>query len=252
MPTVHVNDIDMYYEVHGEGEPLLMILGMGMNIASFSSPQMIRQFAEYYRVIAFDNRGMGRTSKPNTPFTVATMARDTLGLMDVLGIGRVHLVGGSLGGCAAQMIAAHRPERVGGLVLHGATSRYPFTIRAMVGLTARIPFLRRQSVKMAEPIFREPYPPTEIAYLNQCRAGASFDSRSLLSRITAPTLIINMAHDQYVPPKYTRELVDGICGSRLELINRDHLFILKEPELVIRPALEFLSEVDASRTDSRE
>lgn len=55
MPTVPVNDIDMYYEIHGKGRPLLMILGMGMNIASFSNPKMIQQFADYYTVIAFDN-----------------------------------------------------------------------------------------------------------------------------------------------------------------------------------------------------
>jgi len=93
MPTVHVNDIDMYYEIHGEGEPLFMILGMGMNVASFNNPDIIRQFAEHYRVIAFDNRGIGRTTKSDTPFTVETMARDTFGLMDALYVRRVHLMG---------------------------------------------------------------------------------------------------------------------------------------------------------------
>ena len=244
MPIVHVNDIDMYYEIHGEGDPLLMVLGMGMNIASFNNPDIIGTFAEHYQVIAFDNRGMGRTSKPDAPFTVELMARDTLGLMDAIGIRQAHVVGGSLGACVAQVIAAGHPGRVRGLVLHGAASRYPFLIRAMVGLTVKIPFLRRQSVKMAEPIFKEPFPPTETSYLNQCIAGVGFDSRHLLGRIAAPTLIINMAHDQYVPMKFTRELADGIRGSRLELIDRDHLFILKEPELITRPALEFLRRVD--------
>jgi len=121
-------------------------------------------------------------------------------------------------------------------------------IRAMVGLSAKVPFLRRQSVKMAEPIFKEPYPPSETSYMNQCIAGVGFDSRHLLDRIAAPTLIINMAHDQYVPMKFTRELTDGIQGSRLELIDRDHLFLLNEPELIIRPALDFLAEVDAGMT----
>jgi len=245
MPTVHVNGIDMYYEIHGKGRPLLMILGMGMNIASFSNPKMIQQFADYYTVIAFDNRGIGRTTKPDTPFTVEMMAQDTLGLMKALDIQQAHIVGGSLGACVAQVIAANPPGRVNRLVLHGAASRYPFMMRAMVGLTAKVPFLRRQSVKMAEPIFKEPYPPTETSYLNQCIAGVGFDSRHLLDHIAAPTLIINMAHDQYVPMKFTRELADGIHGSRLELIDRDHLFLLKEPELITRPALDFLRSVDS-------
>ncbi|MCK9579765.1 MAG: alpha/beta hydrolase [Methanoregula sp.] len=245
MPTVHVNDIDMYYEIHGEGEPLLMILGMGMNIASFNNPEFIRMFAEQYRVIAFDNRGVGRSSKPDTPFTVETMAQDTIGLMDALGIRRAHVKGGSLGGAVAQILAAEHPERVNGLVLSGAASRYPFLMKTMVCLAPKIPFMRKKSVQMAEPLFREPYPPTETTYLNQCVAGASFDGRKYHGRIRAPTLITNMAHDQYVPMKYTRELVGGIRGSRLELIDRDHLAYLTEPELIARPALDFLNEVDS-------
>lgn len=99
-------------------------------------------------------------------------------------------------------------------------------------------------MKMAEPIFKEPYPPSENSYLNQCIVGVSFDSRDLLSRITAPTLIITMKNDQYVPIKFTYELTNGITDSRLELLDTDHLFILKEPELMIRSALAFLKEVD--------
>ena len=248
MPTVHVNDIDIYYEIHGEGVPLLNILGMGMNIASFYGPSMTRQLAEHYQVIAFDNRGIGRSSKPDTPFTIEMMAQDTIGLMDALDIKQAHIVGGSLGGCVVQIIAAKHPGRVKGLVLHGAASRYPLIFRVMVHMAAKIPSIRRKSVKMAEPIFKEPYPPTETTYLNQCFIGATFDSRYLLCRITAPTLIINGTNDKYVPMKFTRELAGGIRGSRLELLDCDHLFILKEPELVIRPALTFLQDVDRSKT----
>ncbi len=244
MPTVHVNDIDMYYEIHGEGYPLVMILGMGMNVASFNNPDIIRMFAEQYQVIASDNRGVGRTGKPDEPFTVETMAQDTIGLMDALGIRRAHVKGGSLGGAVAQILAAEHPERVNGLVLSGAASRYALWMKAMVCLIPKIPFMRKKSVQMAEPLFQEPYPPTETTFLNQCVAGATFDGRKYHSRIRAPTLIIGMTHDQYVPMKFTRELATGIRGSRLELIERDHLSVLKEPELIVRPALEFLQEVD--------
>jgi pimeloyl-ACP methyl ester carboxylesterase len=221
-----------------------MILGMGMNVASFNNPDVIRKLAEHYRVIAFDNRGIGLTTITDTPFSVVMMAKDTLGLMDALGIGKAHLVGGSLGACVAEVIAAEHQKRVNGLVLHGASSRYPLMIRTMVSLSSQIPFLRRQSVKMAEPIFKEPFPPTEMSYLNQCAAGAAFDGRPYLSKISSPTIIINLIKDQYVPMKFTRELTNGIRGSRLELIDRDHMFILNEPELMIRPALAFLEDLD--------
>jgi len=222
-----------------------MILGMGWNIASFNNPEIIARFAEHYRVIAFDNRGVGRTDKPDAPFTMETMAQDTLGLMDALGIRRAHVRGGSLGGSVAQIIAAEHPERVNGLVLSGAASRYPLMTRIMVGLIPKIPYLRRQSITMAEPLFKGPYPPTENSYHNQCLANVVFDGRKYHSRIRAPTLVIGMTHDQFVPMKFTRELADGILGSRLELIDRDHLLALKEPELIIRPTLAFLAEVDA-------
>jgi len=246
MPTEQVNGTEIYYEIHGEGKPLMMILGMGMNIASFNNPEVIAQYAEHYQVIAIDNRGIGRSGRPDAPWTVETMADDTLGLMERLGIDRAHIVGGSLGACIAQVIAARHPERVHGLVLHGAAARYPRTMRFAIAASAKVPFLRRQSLKMAEPIFAQPYPPTQASYFHQCRAGASFDGRRLLSRIAAPTLILNLARDQYVPMTYTRELADGISGSQLRLIDRDHLFILNEPELIIEPALRFLTTVDAT------
>lgn len=172
------------------------------------------------------------------------MAEDTLGLMNALGIDKAHIIGGSLGACVAQVVASRHPDRVKGLVLTGASSRYPIMTRIMIILMNRIPFMRRQSVKMAKPIFKEPYPPSENSYLNQCIVGVSFDNRDLLSRITAPTLIITMKHDQYVPIKFSYELTNGITDSRFELVDTDHLFILKEPELMIRSALAFLKEVD--------
>lgn len=244
MQTIHVDGINLYYEIHGEGYQLVMILGMGMNTASFNNPEIIQQFAQHYRVIAFDNRGIGRSTLSDSPFSVEMMAHDTIKLMDALGVEKAHIVGGSLGACVGEVLAALHPERVHGLVLHGAASRYPFMIRMMVTLSHTFSFFRKQSVKMAEPIFNEPYPPTETSYLNQCVAGAVFDGRPYLGRITASTIIINLAKDQYVPMKFTRELVDGIRGAHLELINRDHLFILKEPGLMIRPALAFLKKVD--------
>ena len=215
MPTEQINGIEIYYELHGEGIPLMMILGMGMNVASFNNPEVIARYAEHYRVIALDNRGIGRSGKPDAPWTVETMADDTLALMERLRIDRAHVVGGSLGACVAQVIAARHPERVRGLVLHGAAARYPRRMRFAIAASAKVPFLRRQSLKMAAPIFAQPYPPTETSYFHQCRAGAAFDGRRLLSRIAAPTLILNLARDQFVPPLYTRELADGISGSQL-------------------------------------
>ncbi len=141
MPIVKVNDINMYYEIHGEGEPLVNIQGWGVEITSakFNAPQIIGEFAKHYRVIAFDNRGVGRTDKPDVPYSIEMMAEDTIGLMNALGIERAHIVGGSLGGCVAQVIAAKYPERVNGLVLHGAWTRMPLSAKITTKVLLSLP-----------------------------------------------------------------------------------------------------------------
>jgi pimeloyl-ACP methyl ester carboxylesterase len=99
MPTVKVGDINMYYEIHGQGEPLLLIMGLGSDLTGwmFQTPE----FSKRYAVIAFDNRGVGRTDAPDMPYSVRMMADDAIGLMDVLGIDKAHILGLSMGGFIA-------------------------------------------------------------------------------------------------------------------------------------------------------
>ena len=90
MPKVKIGDINMYYEIHGEGKPLVLIPGgpgrMGW------APQ-IREFSQKYQVISFDNRGEGQTDAPNYPYSTEMMVEDTAGLLDTLGVDKGHLQG---------------------------------------------------------------------------------------------------------------------------------------------------------------
>ena len=100
MPKASVNGVNVNYKVHGEGEPLVLIMG-------FAAPRwawffQTRAFRKYYKVITFDNRGVGKTDKPSEPYTIKTMADDTIGLMDYLGIDKAHILGYSMGGIIAQ------------------------------------------------------------------------------------------------------------------------------------------------------
>ena len=115
MPKATVNGIDMYYEVHGKGVPLVMIQGFAGNHQAwfFQTPV----FQKYYRVIIFDNRGIGKTDKSSEPYTIKAMAEDVIGLMDYLNIDKAHVLGLSLGGMVAQEVAISYPERVIKLVL---------------------------------------------------------------------------------------------------------------------------------------
>jgi pimeloyl-ACP methyl ester carboxylesterase len=123
MPTTKANGIELYYEVHGEGPPLLLIMGLGANATAWY--RQIPVLSERYRVIAFDNRGAGRSEKPLEPYSIPQMADDAAALMDTLGISTSHVFGMSLGGMIAQEYALRHPERVQALVLGGTTPAAP-------------------------------------------------------------------------------------------------------------------------------
>ena len=116
MPTVKAKDgADLYYEVHGQGEPLLFVTGLGGN-ASFWTEQ-VPKFAPHYRVITFDHRGAGRSSMSRISYSVEQMAADTLAVLDGLEVEKAHLIGHSTGGAIGQVIAIEQPKRLISLVV---------------------------------------------------------------------------------------------------------------------------------------
>jgi pimeloyl-ACP methyl ester carboxylesterase len=120
MPTAKVGEIELYYEEHGQGQPLIMVLGLGQNIATWGF--QIPELSKHVRLIVFDNRDAGKSSRCIDNYTTESMAQDILGLMDHLGIERAHLLGTSMGGMIAQHVALMAPERLKSLILAGTTS----------------------------------------------------------------------------------------------------------------------------------
>ena len=120
MPKAKIGEIEIYYEEQGQGEPLMMILGLGQDTATWG--YQISEFSDQFRVIVFDNRDSGKSSSCNEIYTTETMAQDTIGLMDYLGIDRVNLLGISMGGMIAQQVALMDSERVSSLILASTTS----------------------------------------------------------------------------------------------------------------------------------
>lgn len=179
MPVAKIGDIHIYYELRGEGEPLVVILGLATDVSEWEA--MIGLFASRFRVLAFDNRGVGRSDKPDVPYSVELMADDTVGLMDFVGMTRANVLGVSLGGRIALDTAIRHPGRVEKLVL---VSTSPRTISC---------WYRRAMMRFLSglPIFRSRYPQPRYAFMRQMQASAAYDARAMLHQITAPTLIVH-------------------------------------------------------------
>jgi len=120
MPTANIGDIQIYYEEQGQGQPLILILGLGQDIATWE--YQIAELSRHVRLIVFDNRDTGLSSRCSDNYTTETMAQDALDLMDYLGIERMHLLGTSMGGMIAQHIALMAPARLKSLILASTTS----------------------------------------------------------------------------------------------------------------------------------
>jgi pimeloyl-ACP methyl ester carboxylesterase len=120
MPTATIGGIQIYYEDYGKGPTLIMILGLGQDVATWGF--QIAELSKHVRLIVFDNRDSGQSSRCSDNYTTETMAQDILGLMDYLEIKEAHLLGTSMGGMIAQHVALMAPARLNSLILAGTTS----------------------------------------------------------------------------------------------------------------------------------
>ncbi|MFW9951210.1 MAG: alpha/beta fold hydrolase, partial [Candidatus Thorarchaeota archaeon] len=103
--------MNLYYEIYGDGFPLIMIQGLAENIHTWDRP-VIDELSKHFKTIIFDKRGVGRSDKLDGDLSVELMAADVLGLMNVLNIKQAHILGHSLGGMIAQELALSNPERI--------------------------------------------------------------------------------------------------------------------------------------------
>jgi len=273
MPTVRANDIEVYYEEHGAGEPLLLIMGWGGNADTWK-PQ-IPGLAEQYRVIAFDNRGVGRTLAPDEPYSIAQMAADTIGLLDALNVGRAHVFGISMGGMVAQELALAHPERIGALVL-GCTSPGSSQAAGSGKLQGEIAefketagdngpdlewfseFLKRlwtdralaQSDKSLQDFVLSliRFPPAPHGLRNQADAITNHDAYSRLPEIRLPTLVMTGERDSLIHPMNSIILAERIPRAELRLYaGLKHAFHLEEANHVNSTIIEFIERTGHSQ-----
>lgn len=240
---------DLFVEVTGSGEPVLLVMGLAMPGAAWYA--MVPGLSARYRVATFDHRGVGR-SGPGARTSIAALVQDTVGVLDHLGWARAHVVGVSMGGMIAQELALQHPERVRTLTLIATHAGGLFDkllplqgLLALLGSGSRARRLERllhppdRRVDLRAPSM----PPARGALLAHLRAVRGHDSRARLARIAIPTLVMKPVRDVLVRPSGSDRLAAGIPGARLVAFPRaGHGLIAHDAE---RAVTELLAHLDA-------
>jgi pimeloyl-ACP methyl ester carboxylesterase len=253
----------MYYEVHGSGpQTLVMIRGLGSNLTAWYEQTPV--FAKQFRTVVFDNRGAGRTDKPDAPYSIAQMAADTKGLMDALGIQRAALLGISMGGMIAQEFAINYPERLKCLMLgcttFGGRESVPAAQEIVAAVTAGASasaeqqklqlkavlsddtIERRPEVVAKHQRIREMYPIPPFAFMRQVQAITQHDTSGRLGTIKTPTLVMTGREDRLVPPANSKMIAARIRGARLFEMAGGHLFFTEHPEQFNSAVIDFVNK----------
>ena len=262
MSDAHNGDVRLTYEVKGDGEPLLMIHGLGYD--RFGWGRLPDLLAEDLQVVVFDNRGVGDSDVPAGPYAVSQLAADGAAVLDAAGIGAAHILGVSLGGYIAQELALTYPERLRKLVLASTAPGGPRSVpMPAAGLEAfgRFPTMQREAglrlmvenslgqygVREQPELVEEIYAyrlergPTLAGWQAQAYAGATFDAYDRVPGITAETLVLQGGADNVVDPRNADLLVELIPNARLELIpDRGHLLVWQEAERLAPIVKEFI------------
>jgi 3-oxoadipate enol-lactonase len=238
VPTIDANGQTLYYEVHGDGEPLLCVMGLAANTLAWLPN--VQAFGARHRTVIFDNRDVGRSSMADGPYELADMARDALSLADELELDSFHLLGVSMGGAIAQEIALAAPDRVATLTLAvtfanaGAWGRKLSEVwggrRRKLSLEEHVDelmllnhseqfFEDGQMVnQLRELILADPNPQPPDAFARQLDASSRHDTRDRLGTLGMPVHVIGAEHDILVPVWKSRELAELIPGAKLTVL----------------------------------
>jgi pimeloyl-ACP methyl ester carboxylesterase len=261
MPFAVNDGTRIYWEEHGKGEPVLLIMGLGYTLDMWHRTAPV--LARHYRVILFDNRGVGRSDCPPGPYSIAEMARDARGVIDGASCDRIHVFGVSMGGMIAQEFALAYPERAKSLILGCTAAGGPEAVAAeaevMLALGARALMTAEEGVEAMVPfIYDESTPrqrinedleirkrtfPTSESYLAQIAGIMNFEAYSRLDRLSVPTLVIHGENDRLVPPGNGELIANRIPGARLVLLkNASHIFVTDQEEESHNAILGFLEQ----------
>jgi 3-oxoadipate enol-lactonase len=265
--TVHTNGQELFYEIHGDGPPLVLVMGIGYD-SSLWTLQQVPALSTRFRVVLLDNRDAGRSSRADEPYTIADMADDLAGLLDALDISCTHLLGLSMGSMIGMEFALRHPDHLDRLVLAGPgaaparsavdpisiwnwvkasdPSGEVFGAQQLTWLFSST-FLRDpQAVQETIGLLASnPNPVEPDAYQRQAQAYLHFDALDRIRDIEAPTLVVVGEQDLLTPPWIAREVADQIPKARLEIVTGDgssHVLPLERPDDFNQLVTNFLTD----------
>jgi pimeloyl-ACP methyl ester carboxylesterase len=269
VPYLSREDADIWWDEEGDGDAILLVNGL-------SSPsdtwfRLTRHLRPHFRVLTFDNRGVGRTGVPQGPYSVELMAADAAAVLAAADVASAHVLGLSMGGLIAQEMTLNEPDRVRSLILASTHVGIPHavdadpSVAAILGRAAQLP--TRERMVALEPLLyaeetpraeieldhevRESRPTDESGYLNQLLGSSTWERLADLSRLGVPTLVLHGGADRLVPPMYARGLADAIPSARLEILEgAGHEIFTDREDDAARAVIKFL--VDVSRSESVE
>jgi pimeloyl-ACP methyl ester carboxylesterase len=257
----------MYYEIIGEGEPLVLISGLGGDHLNWAMAQVPAFTGAGYQCLVFDNRDVGQTDdSPAASYTIRQFADDTAALLDQLDLGPAHVLGTSMGGMIAQELTINYPERVrSATFVCTFAAAEPYIVHlfeswktvarhvslselyAVIGpwvFTHRF-YEQPENVQMFMQMLQEnPFPQSADCFCRQCDAIVTHDALDRLKSITAPTHVIVGGEDILTPPRQSRALADQIPEAELTVVpEAGHGLSWEKPLEFNQAVLEFLKAV---------
>lgn len=255
MPTAAINGIDVYYERSGEGPPLLFLNGSGATLET--AGLLVQLFADGFDLAAHDQRGLGRTSIPDGPFTMADYAADAAGLLDELGWATCRVLGVSFGGMVAQELAVTHPERIERIALVCTSSggaggaSYPLhelaTLPAGERATAGTRLL---DTRFSQEWLAEHAGDRALAEMMAARADVAktdehargenqqlearrhHDVWDRLPNISSPTFVASGRYDGIAPPVNGEAIASRIPDAKLHIYEGGHAFFVQDPQAI--------------------
>jgi 3-oxoadipate enol-lactonase len=262
MPIAKTKNVNIYYEIIGQGEPLVMIRGISSNVDHWY--EQVPVLSQKYQLLLFDNRAIARSSDPGGSFSTRDMAADTVGLMEAVGIKKAHVLGYSMGGMIAQEIALVYPEKVNGLILVATDCGISLRIKAkpefsrlfseMIRLgtneakkAAAGCLFAKQTLDTRPDIIQRytevslRFPASQKTLGRQWAAITQHDACNRLAKISSPTLVITGSEDELIPPQNAKVMAQRIpVAQMISIDGGGHLFLIEQPEAFNEAVIGFL------------